>query len=72
MITPVRRIVYDLLLLSFPVRYSILLKLDLVTDDDVGVDDVTLVRRALERAKERGALETLAQELQLLATVGNI
>lgn len=57
--TPLRRLTYRLLSLSFTSRLLIAQELKLVEESDEGLPDVERFRQILLRAKERGQLAAL-------------
>jgi calcineurin-like phosphoesterase family protein len=58
-----RRITYRFLSLPHRIRLGIAIKLNLVRDEDEGVDDAELIRRVFRRARENGVLPALIQEV---------
>jgi hypothetical protein len=58
--TSARRIVYDFFALPYPVRHHVLFSLGLLDEDDEGLDDSAIIRRALDRARSAGRIGELA------------
>mgnify|MGYP000281710632 CR=1 FL=1 len=64
--TPLRRLVYRFLSLSYLQRLAVAHKLKLVADADEALSDVERYRQILVRAKERGQLVELWGEVSRL------
>lgn len=64
LVTSTRDLVFGLLRLTYPVRMGIFVRLQLLEAADDGVSDSELVKRAILRARERGQLADLENELK--------